>query len=517
MRVGIDLGTTCSLIAGVTHLGAVVFPDRHQKEQLSTPSVVHIGPEGALLGQPVEEQVEYASQHEDRVCRFVKLSMGRQEPVYVDDLGREWHAEAISALILKKLARDATAAETDTPIEGAVISVPAHFDDPQRQATRHAGELAGLNVVELIEEPVAAAIYYAARMTSPEINGARTPSPDSTILVYDLGGGTFDATVLDVKSDGLYVRATDGAADLGGRNFDKAIMTMIAEQFRLQHGDDLLQEPAEPVTTGQLRREAEKFKISLSKPQMREVRKPLFLAGRPLEVFLTRGQFEQAVRPLIDRSLAVCERVLAAAKVDWSAIDRVLLAGGSTLVPAVETAVRCASNLPADRVKRKDPHKAIAYGAALIAAQQSGSSTVKIPSLRQRVSGFDLGCHVRDRSTGQLTVHTAIPRNTPIPCHQTVTYYTQPDQPEVLLDIVQRKASGEPAISLGRFTFAVDRARKDHPLNITLGYDEHGMVSVVARDPDTGREIERDFNGSTHPTERILAQKALLESVHLCE
>jgi len=503
MHVGIDLGTTFSLIARVDAHGIpVLFPDRHEAERFKTPSVVHIGPEGALVGQAVEELLEDAP--ELPVARFAKLSMGRDQPIYVDHLGRAWHPEVISALILKKLARD-VAAYTDEAIDGAIISVPAHFNDPQRQATRHAGALAGLTVVDLVEEPLAAATHY----------GARTVPPGSTILVYDLGGGTFDVTVLHVGSEGLYALATDGASDLGGKNFDEMIMSLVAQQFILAHRYDPLQDP---VVSAQLRRQAEAMKTKLAMPGQGEVRKALLLGGRAQEILLTRSHFEQAICPLIERSLEVCERALKAASLDWTAIDQVLMAGGSTLVPAVETAVRRASNLPGDRVKRHQPHMAIAYGAALIAAQCSGSPAGKAPPLLQRVSGFDLGCRVFDPATRQPAVDKLIARNTPIPTRRTMTYYTnRADQARIVLDIVQVKAPGEPPIRLGYFAFPLDQPRKNHPLEITLGYDEHGMVSVVARDPDTGREVKRDFTGSAHPMDRILAQKALLENVRLCD
>jgi molecular chaperone DnaK len=502
MHVGIDLGTTFSLIARVDAHGIpVLFPDRHEAERFKTPSVVHIGPDGALVGQAVEELLEDTP--ELPVARFAKLSMGRDEPIFVDHLGRPWHPEAISALILKKLRRD-VAAYTDEAIDGAIISVPAHFDDPRRQATRHAAELAGLNVIDLVEEPLAAATHY----------GAHTVPPGSTILVYDLGGGTFDATVLHVNSNGLYALATDGTSDLGGKNFDEAIMAMVADQFRLAHRFDPMQDP---VVSAQLRRQAEAIKIKLAMPGQGEVRKGLLLGGRTQEILLSRGQFEQAIRPLVDRSLEVCGRALKAAGLDWAAIDQVLLAGGSTLIPAVETAVRRASDKPGDRVKRHQPHMAIAYGAALIAAQRSGAPAGKAPPLLQRVSGFDLGCRIFDPVTRQPVVDTLIARNTPIPARRTITYYTnRADQSRIILDIVQVKAPGEPPASLGYFAFPVDRPRKNHPLQITLGYDERGMVSVTARDPDAGREVKRDFTGSDRPMDRILAQKALLDSVRLC-
>jgi molecular chaperone DnaK len=503
MHVGIDLGTTFSLIARVDARGIpVLFPDRHEAERFKTPSVVHIGPEGVLVGQAVEELLE--DMPELPVARFAKLSMGRSEPIFVDHLGRAWHPEAISALILKKLRRD-VAAYTDELIDGAIISVPAHFNDPQRQATRYAGELAGLTVTDLIEEPLAAATHY----------GANSVPPGSTILVYDLGGGTFDATVLHVDSKGLYALATDGASDLGGKNFDEAIMRMVADQFRLAHRYDPLQDP---IVSAQLRRQAEMMKIKLAMPGNGEVRKALLLGGRAQEILLNRGQFEQAIRPLIDRSLDVCGCALKAASLDWAAIDQVLLAGGSTLVPAVEAAVRQASHKPGDRVKRHQPHMAIAYGAALIAAQRSGEATGKAPPLLQRVSGFDLGCSVFDPVTRQPTVDTIIAKNTPIPAQRTITYYTnRAEQARIILNIVQVKSPGEAPTSLGDFAFPIERPRKNHPFEITLGYDEQGMVSVVARDADTGREVKREFTGTSHSFGRNLAQKSLVDSVSLCD
>jgi molecular chaperone DnaK len=503
VHVGIDLGTTFSLIARVDAHGIpVLFPDRHEAERFKTPSVVHIGPEGALVGQAVEELLEDAPALP--VARFAKLSMGREEPIFLDHLGRAWHPEAISALVLKKLARD-VAAYTDEAIDGAILSVPAHFNDPQREATRQAGELAGLNVIDLVEEPLAAATHY----------GAHAVQPDKTILVYDLGGGTFDATVLHVGPEGLYALATDGASDLGGKNFDEAIMAMVADQFRLAHHYDPLQDP---IVSGQLRRQAEAMKIKLAMPGQSAVRKALLLGGRAQEIFLTRGHFDQAIRPLIDRSLAVCARALKAAGLEWAAIDQVLMAGGSTLVPAVEAAIRLASNLHGDRVKRHQPHMAIAYGAALIAAQRTGSPAGEAPRLLQRVSGFDLGCRVFDPVTRKPAVDTLLARNTPIPAHRTITYYTnRADQARIILDVVQVKAPDEPAISLGQFAFPVVRPRKNHPLEIAIGYDEHGMVSVVARDPETKHEVKRDFSGSAHPQGRFLEQQALLETVTLCD
>ncbi len=505
MHVGIDLGTSYSLIARVDEHGTpVLFPDRHESQRFQTPSVVHIGPEGALVGQPVEERLEDAP--DLPVCRFPKLSMGRNEAIFVDHLERAWHPEAISALILKKLVGD-VATFTDEPIDGAVVSVPAYFSDPQRQATRHAAELAGLKVLELVEEPLAAAVHY----------GARSVPPGTRILVYDLGGGTFDATVLHVDSGGLFPLATDGALDLGGKSCDEAIMVRIADQFRQQMGYDPLNDP---VASVHLRREAEAIKIKLAMPGKDRVRKGLILGGRSQEITMTRAQFEHAIRPMVDRTTELCARALGSKGLDWSAIDRILLAGGSSLIPYVRNAVIQASGKPAERVESRQPHYAIAYGAALIAAQHAGPAAAAGtdgPRLH-RIAGFDLGCRVRDYATGKPSVKTVIARNSPIPDRQTIVLYTtRPDQSRIVLDIVQVKGQGEPPVSLGNFEFPIRRPRKNHPLEVTIGYDEYGMASVVARNPDTDQVVQRDFPGARNPMDRILEQKSLLESVRLAD
>ena len=381
----------------------MLIPDRHEAERFKTPSIVHVGSDGAIVGHAVEELLEETPTLP--VVSFVKLSMGREEPVLVDHLGRKWYPEGISALILKKLLRDVEM-YTDEPIEGAVISVPAHFNDPQRQATRLAGQLAGFDVIDLVEEPLAAATHYGTYSVTPGH------------LLYDLGGGTFDATVLHVGSDGLYALATEGASDLGGKNFDEAIMSLIAEQFRLAHKFDPLEDP---IGATQLRRQAEAIKIKLSLPGRGEVHTSLLLCGRTQEIHLSRAEFELATRPLVARTLEVCDRALRAASVDWSAMDQIMMAGGSTLLPAVEKELRLASGKPGDRVRRHLPHMAIAYGATLLAAQCSGAAPSQSLQLVQRISAFDLGCRVYDPTTRQFTVDSVISENTPIPVHGTRT------------------------------------------------------------------------------------------------
>ena len=218
--------------------------------------------------------------------------------------------------------------------------------------------LAGLPIVDLAEEPVAAAVHYGAHAS---VGG------EKTILVYDLGGGTFDATILHVAPDGLYARATSGVSNLGGKNFDEAIMAIIAEQYRQTHHFDPL---SDRVCEGQLRRHAEAMKIKLSLPNKSETRTSLLVGGRTLELLLTRRQFELATQNLVARSMEVCEETLQAAGLTWSKIDRIIMCGGSSLLPCVRAALQHVSGKPGDRIEMRQPHTAVAYGAALIAANR---------------------------------------------------------------------------------------------------------------------------------------------------
>lgn len=504
MHVGIDLGTTYSLIARVDpHGNPVLFPDMHEAERFKTPSVVHVGSDGALVGQPVEELLEDTPNLPH--VRFVKLRMGEEEPVLIDNLGQAWRPEGIAALILLKLQRDAKAF-TDDETESAVLSVPAHFSDAQRRATLHSGQLAGLNVVDLVEEPLAAATYY----------GAKKAQPNSTILVYDLGGGTFDATVLRVEPEGLYALSTDGVSDLGGKTFDEAIMAFIAEQFRMGHRYDPLDDPLAAL---QLRRHAEAIKIKLSLPGKGQVRTSLMLGGRAQEIIITRQQLEKICQPHIDRTLAVCERSLKAAGLDWKGVDQVMLAGGSTLLPAVESAVRRVADKPGDRVTRHQPHMAIAYGAALLAGQRAGAPTGDAPALLQRITGFDLGFRTIDPRSRKTGVDKVITKNSPIPATGTRTYYSnRADQTRMVFELVQvRDAESKPE-SLGHFAFKLENPRKNLPLEVSIGYDERGLVSIVARDPDSGQEVKQAFeDASVEGLGKVLDQAELLRKMPLCE
>jgi molecular chaperone DnaK len=479
----------------------VLFQERSRADHAATPSVVHVGADGALVGEAVEELLEDVPNLP--VARFAKLFMGQAAPIYTDHAGRYWYPEAIAAVILKKLVRDVER-NSDESIDGAILCVPARFDDAQRRAMLNAAILAGLSVLELVAEPFAAAAFY----------GTRALAPGAAILVYDFGGATFECTVLEVGLDGLRALATDGVSDLGGRNFDEAIMCLIADQFRRGHRFDPLEDP---IALPQLRREAEKLKMRLTLASRGEVRKDLLLGGRVQSILVTRTQFERATKPLIDRTIGICGRVLKTAGREWNSVDRVILSGGSSLIPAVESALRKSLDKPGDHIHRNQPRNAVVYGAALIAAHRHETAGARSPLLLQRVSAFDLGYYVSDRAGAQC-VQTLIARDTPIPTSRTITCYTnRADQTHISLTIVQVKGPGDAPLPLGNFHFPIERPRKNYPLELTVCYDSEGVVTVAAQDAETGREVKREFTGATQAVDPVLAQRVLLESVKLCD
>lgn len=491
--IGIDLGTTFSAIGHVNAQGLpALFPDYHDASAFRTPSVVHIGTEGALAGDIVEERLE--DEPTLRVARFAKLRMGTGETVYVDELGESWSSEAISAIILRKLLRDATAFGDDAP-GSAVVTVPAQFGDAARRATKEAAAMAGLVDVRLIEEPIAAATYYGLRARNEE-----------TLFVYDLGGGTFDATVLHAAPDGLYVLATSGSERVGGKRFDEALMEMVAEQFRREHGIDPM---SDPTAAHQLRRFAERLKIRLGRPGRGQIAQTLLLCGRTCDVVLTRSQFDKAIGPLLEETLEACERALKGSGLSWSTVDRVLLTGGSTLLPAVQRCVQSASQKPADRFLVHQPHQAVAFGAALISAE-SAKADSGTPKLLQRIATTELGLRIRDPRNGEPGVQPLIKRNMPLPARYTGTFYTtRPDQRRLILELVQRKNEDSEPVSLGHFSFGpITRPRKNYPVEVTLSYDVEGLVQVVARDPASGQQMEHILEDTTQSGMATVARES---------
>jgi molecular chaperone DnaK len=494
MNLGIDLGTTFSLAAYVNGQGVpALVPDVLNANAFRTPSVIYVAGRQALVGDAIEELL--SEEPGLAVARGFKLRMGQEPPAYRDPDGRAWSPEALSALVLKKLLRDVDTFMAEN-IDTCVITVPANFNDQQRRATQLAARLAGLSRVHLIEEPVAAAAFY----------GVTERSPEQTLFVYDFGGGTFDATLLQLSEGSLHVIATEGDARLGGQRVDEALIELLASEFRRQHGVSPLEDPA---AREQLRRFAEEAKIALASPGRNQVRKTLVLAGRVFELAIAREQLDRIVLPLVEDSLRACQRCLEGAALSWSLVDRVLLTGGSSLLPQVAQRLTQVSGKRADALQSRQPHQAVAYGAALLAEALGRKPGVQPLNA---VAPYHLGLRVRDPATGQPKVEVMIKRNAPLPAKHTATFYTsRPEQTRLVLDVVQAKGDQEVVASLGHFAFGpLLKPRKNYPIEVTLAYDEQGIARITAKDMVTGTALEREFVSDENPDLHRFAEARML-------
>ncbi|MFL0797268.1 MAG: Hsp70 family protein [Cellvibrionaceae bacterium] len=491
LYIGIDLGTTYSVAAYVKSNGIPeVISDYHDTRDYRTPSVVHISDEGCYVGTALEEILE--DEPDLPHSRFFKLQMGLKQGVYTDHLGREWWPQSLSALILKKLIKDIDA-YLHEDIAGAFIAVPANFNDAQRRATKEAAQLAGLHNVKLIEEPVAAATFY----------GQSNQGKDTTLFVYDLGGGTFDATVLQVTDDGLYALATEGSNTLGGKHVDELIMRFIEEDFQRQYGFT----PSDESSQMKLRRFANEAKLKLAKPGKGRVNKTLVLGGKTIDFILTKERFDELIEAFVDETLSVCQRCLESAGMDWGFMDTVMMVGGSALLPLVAEKLSKACGKPKDQLLCKQPHQAVAFGAALLAEQQFTDAHGQ--SL-QSICSYDLGIRVRDQQ-GNPAVQALVTRNTPVPACASTTFYTnRPDQTRLIIEAVQQREGDNGEMldnSLGFFAFGIDTPRKNYPVEIELSYDLEGIVTVTARDPESGHEIRQIMDQEAQAMDNTLLEQ----------
>jgi len=502
MNLGIDLGTTFSLAAYLNPQGVpTVVPDAVQAQWLRTPSVVNVQGGRAWVGQALEALL--IDEPQRRVVRGFKQHMGSEHIPYSDDQGQPWPPEALSALVLAKLLRDVEA-HCSEAVDHALITVPANFTDVQRKATLGAAALAGLPHVSLIEEPIAAAAHY----------GHSRRDAEQTLLVYDFGGGTFDATVLHIADGRLYVLATEGDNQLGGRLVDQRLVELLQADVRRRYGLDVAQDAAAGEV---LRRFAEAAKIALSQPGQGVMRKTVVLAGQACELSLTPQQVNAAVQPVVDATLAACERGLEGAGLGWGQMDQVLLVGGSSLLPAAGRALAAASGKPPSALVPRQPHQAVAFGAAVLAAGSAGQGATLEP-VHQGVAPYHLGLRVRDAATGQPRVQVLVKRNSPLPARATTTVYTnRAEQTRVILEIVQAKGENEPEQSLGYFAFGPIRApRLNYPVELTLAYDTDGLVRVTAKDMVTGEALQRELAaGGEADVQRLQQGRSCLAGVKL--
>ena len=479
MIIGIDLGTTNSLAAYFTEDGPKIIPNRLGKNL--TPSIVSVDENDQIyVGETARER---GLLYPGTTAQVFKRSMGSTKKF---DLGhKQFTAEELSSFVLRSLKEDAEAYLKEEVTE-AVISVPAYFDDKRRKATKRAGELAGLKVERIIGEPTAAAIAY----------GLYEKTKNTKFLVFDLGGGTFDVTVLEMFEGVLEVKASSGDNKLGGKDFDERLIQYLTEQFREKHGIDLSEDL---YAMARVRDEALRCKIALSTQESYTVQLPVLTVKNDvpyaMDEVVTRAKFEELIQDLVERTHKPIDVVLSDSGIQAEELDKILLVGGSTRVPLVRRDIEAYFGKKPE--KSVDPDYAVAQGAAVQAAIISGLIDESSEIVMTDVNPYTLG--VRSiHGFDQDYMSVIIPRNKTIPTTKKQRFYTSGDgQTEAVIEVYQGESSSvRYNHHIGEFTLKgiPGRAAGEESIDVSFSYNQNGMLHVTGIVVSTGQEASIEIN-----------------------
>jgi molecular chaperone DnaK len=485
---GIDLGTTFSAISVLNAIGRPQIIPNCEGERI-TPSAVFFDDEDSQIIRVGIEAINSRQLNPKRSVRWIKRHMGDPSWKFSVD-NKDWTPEEISSLILKKLKQDSE--KEHGPVTDAVISVPAHFDEVRRKATMDAGTMAGLNVIAIVNEPVAAALYYA---TTHDISGR--------VLVYDLGGGTFDVTILDIEGSEINIVCSQGDHALGGIDFDMKILEIFEKAYQEKFNTALI---ASDEDRAKYEDEAEDTKKTLSRRPV--AKKMLYGPAGSMKLEVTREQFEEAISSLIARTEILVEVTLDEAKCKPSDINKVLLVGGSTRIPVVQQRLTDKFGFQPDIAVNVD--ECVALGAAINAGLTlmrerpdeidkgiaAGLKDVKLRDVCNHSYGTI--CAPRDAQTGRYVIENSIilRKNTPLPCSETQQFYTiVPGQSQIEITITQGEDKDPDyinKIATEIFELPPNRAQ-NRPITVTYSYDLNQRMHCTFTDDDSGKTMEVDF------------------------
>lgn len=492
--VGIDLGTTFSVIAHLDQHGRpLTIPNA--EGDLLTPSVVLFDGASVTVGK---EAVKVATIEPERVASFVKRDMG--SPVYSKPIGGEYlPPEVIQSLILEKLKRDAEGKLG--PFSKCVITVPAFFNEPRRKATQDAGHLAGLEVMDIINEPTAGAIAYGVQ--AGFLTGKGESRQTERVLVFDLGGGTFDVTLMEIDGSNYTALATAGDVQLGGIDWDRRIVDHIAEQFLAKYPG--LDPRQHPTGLQRLLRDAEDAKRTLSAREQTTI--ACEFGGYSIRLPFARRQFEEISSDLVERSRFTTNSVLRDAGLEWKDVTRLLLVGGSTRMVMVQQMLEQESGQKVDRSLSAD--EAVAHGAAIYAGLLLATEAGHRPKMSvKNVNGHNLGVLGKDPATGRPRTSVVIPRNTILPATRSKRYATsRPGQREVLVQVIEGgDQSGNNATPVGKCVIRGLPANlpAGTPVEVSFTYEADGRLTVFGRLPDHGVEASLSVERASGLTDASL-------------
>ncbi len=515
--VGIDLGTTFSALAQVNEEGEPI-PIPNEDDEIETASVILLAESKHVIVGPNRSRA--AMEDPDNVVERIKRQMGVVNYKRSFD-GHEITPEFISSLILRKLKQDAE--KHLGPIANAVITVPYYFNDTRRKATQDAGKIAGLNVIDIINEPTAAALTYAWHRG--ELGHKTADGKARRVLIFDLGGGTFDCTVVEYTGNHFKVISTDGDVKLGGVDWNDHLADYVCKQFKEKHGIDV---KSDIRALQVLRNDCDIAKISLTSNPVTNI--TCRCSGKSLSVSVTREQFEEMTQDLLQRTSDTTEFVVEQADLTFSDLDAIVLVGGSTLMPQVPRMLKKLTGL--DPYTNLDPHTAVARGAAIHAAileakfNPEGNLTSRVQKLLENVHQEDVNSHAlgivaTDPSTKTVVNHVMIPRNTTLPFSISRTFRTNKDNQErITVQVLEGDAPDPMANSLlgkCRITNLPPNLPKGTPVEVTYAFDKSGRISVSAREKKGNTEAVIEIERQGTLSESEVEQFGILASEYSIE